>query len=95
MPMFIAIQVCIWSCFVIYLVDMAFEIAMCRPREKIWNQLLPGHCFNNDASFLATGIFNVISDFMILILPMPALWRLQVPLRKKVMMIAVFATGFL
>ena len=68
---------------------------MCRPREKTWNPFLPGHCFNNNASFLATGIFNVVSDFAILILPMPALWGLHAPVRKKIMMVAVFATGFL
>jgi len=93
--MYIGTHICIWSCFIFYSVQMSLEIANCTPREKIWNPFVPGHCFHNHASFLAGGIFNIISDFAILILPMPVLGRLQVPLRKKLMMIAVFATGIL
>ena len=78
-----------------YLTSMASTIWECNPRAKIWNPLLPGHCFNIDAFFLVTGIFNVVSDFYILLLPMPALWRLQIPLQKKIPMMIVFATGFL
>ncbi|KAL6715498.1 hypothetical protein ACLMJK_006459 [Lecanora helva] len=95
MAMFIAIQVCIWACLIFYAVSVAFEVAMCSPRQKIWNPLLPGHCFDNNATVLATGLFNVISDLAILLLPMPILWRLQIPLRDKLMTVAVFGTGSL
>lgn len=53
-----------------------------------------GHCFNVNATFQATGVFNVVSDFAILILPMPCVWRLSLPLKKKVLMTMIFATGF-
>lgn len=96
MFMFVGVQACIWSLFLFYLVDTIFEIALCTPRKKIWNPLMTsGRCFNTDAAFQATGIFNVISDFVILGLPMPSLWKLQMPRRKKILMMAVFATGFL
>ena len=69
---------------------------MCNPREKLWNPLITdGHCFNSGTDFESSGIFNVISDFAILILPMPCLWKLQMPLRKKLLVMGVFATGFL
>lgn len=42
---------------------------------------------------MATGIFNGISDFAILILFMIAIWKLQTPFKKTIMMIAIFATG--
>ena len=96
MPLFIGVHTCIVSNFVFYFVDTAFQIAMCKPRKKIWNPLMTaGHCYNTDASFQATGVFNVVSDFAILFLPMPVLWGLQVPRRKKILMGMVFATGFL
>ncbi len=94
MALYIAIQILAWSIIGFYFVDTVFEITMCSPREKIWNLLMStGHCFDANAAYLATGIFNVISDFSILILPMIPIWKLQMPLKKKLMMIAIFATG--
>ena len=79
-----------------YLVDTFFLIFLCTPREKIWNPLMTsGHCFEGDASYKASGVFNVLSDFAILILPMPILWNLQMSLKKKLLTTGVFATGFL
>ncbi len=79
-----------------YLVDTFFLIFLCSPREKIWNPLMTtGHCFEGDASYKASGMFNVLSDFAILVLPMPTLWNLQMSLRRKLLIMGVFATGFL
>lgn len=95
MFIYVGVHVCIWSNLIFYLVETVFEIAICTPRKKIWNPLMTtGHCFSVDATFQATGVFNVISDFAILILPMPCLWRLRMPLKKKVLMTTIFATGF-
>ncbi|KAM0798522.1 hypothetical protein BDR22DRAFT_808975 [Usnea florida] len=95
MFIYTGVHICIWSNLVFYLVETIFEIAICTPRKKIWNPLMTtGHCFSVNATFQATGVFNVISDFAILILPMPCLWRLRMPLRKKVLMTTIFATGF-
>ena len=92
----IAIHVVIWSTFLFYFVDTIFEI-MCTPRERIWNPLMTtGHCFNANAVHIATGVFNIVSDFSILILPMVPIWKLQVPpppLKRKIMIMAVFAVG--
>ena len=79
-----------------YLAETVFEIDLCTPREKIWNPLLDtGHCFDLYATFQTTGVFNVISDFAILILPMPSVWKLQMSLKRKMLMTAIFATGLL
>ena len=72
MFIYVGVHLCIWTMLIFYLVETIFEIDICTPREKIWNPLMEtGHCYNVDATFMATGIFNVLSDFAILILPMP------------------------
>jgi hypothetical protein len=38
---------------------------------------------------MATGIFNVVSDFAILILLTIAVWKLQIPFKQKIMIIVV------
>ena len=81
---FVAIQICIWSCFIMYLVATILAIARCTPREEIRNPLMTrGHCINTSAAYFCTAICNVIADFAILILPMPSLWKLQMPLKKE------------
>jgi hypothetical protein len=79
MALYIAIQITAWSIIAFYFVDTIFEIAMCSPREKIWNRLITtGHCFNANAANNATGIFNVISDFSIL-----ARWPATAQLKQR------------
>lgn len=41
------------------------------------------------------GPSNVLSDIYLLLLPLPAVWQLHLPLRKKLGMAAVFFTGSL
>lgn len=93
--MFVGVHVTIWSCVVCYVVSAVFLTAMCKPRKKIWNPMMSGHCFNSVAVYQATAIFNVISDFTILFLPIPSLWKLQLPLKTRLGLMAIFATGVL
>lgn len=94
--MFIAIHTVIVVMFIYYLIDAAFNIFVCRPREKYWSPLMStGSCYNLDAMMQASGLFNVISDFAILMLPVRSIWKLQVPQRRKLGIFVVFATGVL
>ena len=95
MGLFLAIHVLIWIIFLFYLVVTFFQIFMCSPRERIWNKLITeGHCFDEDVAFRTIGMFNVISDLAILIVPMVPIWKLKLPLKRKILIIAIFATGF-
>ena len=94
--MFIAIRVCFLSVFLFYFIRMFFDAFQCSPREKIWNPLITtGHCYNGNAIYEACGIFNVLSDFAILIIPMPSVWKLNMSLRKKLLTTGVLTSGFL
>ncbi|KAL4908214.1 hypothetical protein BDW74DRAFT_174906 [Aspergillus multicolor] len=48
-----------------------------------------------DVMDVCSGVFNTASDVSILILPLTRTWALQMPLRKKLAVSAVFAVGFL
>ena len=80
---------------VFYTVILGFAIWKCNPREKAWNPLLPGTCYDTNIMYQITGIFNIISDFAIFIIPIWPVWKLQLPRGKKLGIIAVFATGLL
>ena len=62
---------------------------------KIWYPLVPGKCINESAAQLASGVFNTVSDFAILIIPIISVWGLQLPAKQKWGLTAVFGTGLL
>ena len=96
LPVFIAIQLCIWSIVLFYSVEMFFSIFECNPRENIWNKLATtGSCYSINGINEASGVFNVVSDFAILVLPMPVIRKLQMTLKRKLLTLGVFAIGFL
>lgn len=86
----------IWITIIFYLITTFFIIFACSPREKFWNRLIAdGHCFNIDIINIITAIINCISDFIILLLPQGVIWKLQMPLKQKFGISAIFLTGFL
>ena len=91
----IGVHVCLWSCLLFYLLEFIFQVMLCIPRSKISNPLAGGKCWSSNALLESTGVFNVISNFAIIILPIPSVWDLQVPMRKKVGIAAIFLAGFL
>ena len=93
---FVGVHAILWPILIFYLIHTSFMIFICNPREKAWNPYIKhGHCFDFTATFKSTGLFNVISDFAILILPIRSVWKLQLPRKKKIGIYAIFATGFL
>lgn len=74
----------------------------CAPFEAFWNQLLPSwtathsyHCIDEGANALTNTIVSTISDFIAFMLPMILLWKLQMSMKQKVALSAVFAVGVL
>ena len=84
----------IWSHLIFYLINLFFGIFACSPRRKLWDRFIDGHCFNIDAIIISSAAMNCISDFVILLLPQGVIWRLQMPLRRKLGISAIFLTGF-
>lgn len=70
------------------------KIWLCAPREKIWDHSVPGHCLSISSLFNASGLFNWLTDILILLIPVKTLWRLQMSARKKAGIAAVFTLGF-
>ena len=89
------IQVLIWTNLIFY-TSIFFSFAFtCRPRAKLQNPEIPGVCLNNDALIVATSVINIVSDFSILLLPVFAVWKLKLPVKRKLAIAAIFGTGFL
>lgn len=76
-----------------YGITTFFKIFECSPRAKIFNMALPGHCFNVGTILKISGAFNTVTDFLILLLPVKAVQKLQMSKQKKVLVVLVFTFG--
>lgn len=83
--------------FIVYTVTSSITVGLCIPRKgERWALALPSsRCRDTMVTSYVQGIFNIVSDLYVLVLPLPVVWKLQLPLREKVGVSAVFMTGFL
>ncbi|KAF4628948.1 hypothetical protein G7Y89_g9200 [Cudoniella acicularis] len=77
----------------LYISIVIMEIFQCTPREKIWNPLVEGACVNVEASFIFTASANLISDLVLLLVPVYLLLQLNMSLKRKIGVGAIFASG--
>jgi hypothetical protein len=69
---------------------------LCHPFSYAWDKSIPGgYCGDATKNYLAIGIVNMVVDFSILFLPMPILWNLQMPIKKKVAIIGILSLGLM
>lgn len=66
---------------------------ICRPFAKTYTPLMEGECGDQVASFIAIGSFNIITDVIILTLPLPTVWALKMSTPAKLGLTGVFLVG--
>ncbi|KAF2810903.1 putative integral membrane protein [Mytilinidion resinicola] len=92
-PFDIAITVLIVILIGFYGITTFVKIFECNPRAKIADASIPGHCVDLAAVLKTSGSFNFITDFLILFLPVHAVWKLEMGRRKKALVVFVFTFG--
>ncbi|KAL8792392.1 MAG: hypothetical protein Q9195_005006 [Heterodermia aff. obscurata] len=78
-----------------YIIGIFVEIFRCNPRRKIWLTWIEGKCISQIAANIAGAVWNTVSDFVILILPLNTVRALKIKKSAKIGTIAIFATGLL
>ncbi|KAL2193798.1 hypothetical protein P885DRAFT_71812 [Corynascus similis CBS 632.67] len=66
---------------------------VCRPIPSYWDWAIQGTCINQQAIFDASNILNMVTDFMILLLPFWMLRPLRLPLSKTLGIGLILAAG--
>jgi hypothetical protein len=69
------------------------KIFECYPRERIWNKAVPGKCVQMKWILMVSGGFNTVTDFIIMLLPIHAVWKLQIDKVRKGLVILAFTFG--
>ncbi|PIA98794.1 hypothetical protein CB0940_02363 [Cercospora beticola] len=66
----------------------------CIPLKRVWDPTITeGHCINRGNVFMATAGLNAATDIIMLFLPMPIVFKLQVPRVQKIGLVVIFSVG--
>ncbi|KZL67840.1 integral membrane protein [Colletotrichum tofieldiae] len=65
----------------------------CMPIQMIWDRSVAGRCLNITAIGYAGGALTITYDVILIILPIPELWKLNLERRKKLVPILMLALG--
>ncbi|KAK7743668.1 hypothetical protein SLS62_010537 [Diatrype stigma] len=68
-------------------------IFQCTPVVRAFDRSVEGHCISNSPFWYANAGFNISTDFIILLMPMPLVYRLKIPALQKIGLCMVFALG--
>ncbi|KAA8568755.1 hypothetical protein EYC84_007749 [Monilinia fructicola] len=80
-----------WAIMVLFV--CAFQ---CLPVAYQWDKSIEGgRCINSWLFFTVGSSFDVLVDLALLILPLPAIWNLQLSILQKLSLIAIFCLGSL
>ncbi|KAF1836365.1 hypothetical protein BDW02DRAFT_493764 [Decorospora gaudefroyi] len=68
-------------------------IFQCRPISGAWNFTISRKCVDYIDYLYASSAVNVATDIILCILPLPHLWRLNMPLKQRLILCALLAGG--
>jgi len=66
----------------------------CRPIERLWLPLLPGTCMTQFDIYMISGATSVFVDILVLLLPLPKIFALNLEWRKKLYVTFGFVIGY-
>ena len=70
------------------------SLNLCRPFEFNWDRTIPGgSCWDENAFYRWGSLPNILTDVVMLILPMPIVWNLHISKRLKLGLTITFLTG--
>jgi hypothetical protein len=75
-----------------YIISLVLKVRICWPISAYW-QGDQSKCLNQSAVITADSIISTVTDAIILLLPLPLTWSLQLPTRKKLRVGGMLAVG--
>lgn len=77
-----------------YIPCIIMKIVACQPISAYWEGTENGGwCFDQQKVIIADSVISMVSDFCILVLPLPLTWSLHIPRAKKLRVMGVLGAG--
>ncbi|KAL4974400.1 hypothetical protein BDW66DRAFT_161313 [Aspergillus desertorum] len=65
----------------------------CIPVARFWDPTIPGSCLSSKGLWFSNASMHIATDLAILIIPIPALSKLELPRKQRIALISIFAVG--
>jgi hypothetical protein len=89
-----------YFCFgmIVYTIGYMFSVPFtmiwtCNPIAKFWDPSISGYCVDQSALYLATGVINTLSDFLVYLWPVRVFWHIQIARKQRIGLIVMFSFG--
>jgi hypothetical protein len=76
-----------------YIPAVIVKIRICSPISRFWDKTIDGTCLDQTAIILADAVVSSVSDLIILILPLPLTWSLQMTTKRKMRVMGILGAG--
>jgi hypothetical protein len=78
-----------------YNIALVFPLIFaCTPLRRNWDVMVTeGSCINRTPLYMATAVLNMVTDILLLVLPIPMVVNLQMPRVQKLGLICIFGVG--
>lgn len=80
---------------VAYTVAIIMTCLRCKPVWKIWQPWVDGNCSEQKSTDVATTFINLAMDVVILLLPQPIIWKLNMTRQRRIGVSLIFSMGLL
>ena len=90
-----------WTLYAIMAFSISWTLAgfftlifQCTPVRHYWEKIVPhAYCLNWASALIALAAINAVWNASILLLPLPMIWKLQMPFRRRIAVSAIFVIG--
>lgn len=72
---------------------IAATIWQCVPIKGAWDKSVDAKCINSNKFWIAYAVLNILTDVMVLALPILPIMRLQTSRREKLLLCCIFLLG--
>lgn len=71
------------------------SLASCRPFSARWQgfEYVSAHCIDTVAYWRWISLPNILTDIIMLVLPLPVIWNLQLSRKERIGLTFIFLTG--
>jgi hypothetical protein len=74
--------------------DIVANFLQCIPLNYLWDKTVPGgHCFDQNAFWRWATFPNIVTDVFMIVLPIPAVYKIQLSWKDKIGVLLTFLTG--
>lgn len=84
----LSVVTCIWS-----LMFVLLCVFQCTPVAKAWDPNVQGKCMNLRMGYIGNAIPNILTDVVMLLMPLYHVWHLQIKLAQRIAVSCIFLLG--